>query len=105
MMDQFMDVAAWRRSGSGCFSEGLPHRAARRGVLAIVRPCLVLAVGTLIAVVSGCRSDISQKGPKAGGATAPAEDWKRDRSSTVGTDFNKVPPGQTISAPLGVDLP
>lgn len=88
MMDQFMDDGAPSRN----------PRSAGRGAA-------ILAMAAVAALTGGCRTDLGRKAPHPDGAAASSDDWKRRPSPTVGTDFNKVPPGQTISAPLGIDLP
>jgi hypothetical protein len=75
------------------------HRVAPRHLLT------VLALSGVVTLGFGCKSNQGTKAPATASA-APADDsWKTARSSTTGTNFDKVPPGQTISAPLGVDLP
>jgi hypothetical protein len=64
----------------------------------------ILAFAALAGSGVGCRSG-QERASSASGGTAQGDRWKNHRSPTEGTDFNKVPPGQTISAPLGVDLP
>jgi hypothetical protein len=81
-------------------SDGRPQAARRSYWLA------TLAIAAAIGLAAGCQSERGLARSADGAPTKPDEDWKSNRTSTEGTDFSKVPPGQTIApASLGVDLP